>query len=75
MTKTLKVIKSLFFTTLGLLLLVTLNGIIDRFINPEWKSMSLVDLKHLGLGILINTISVLLIIFLEKRNKKSLRTF
>ena len=78
MIKILKGIKYLFFTTLGLLILITFIGLINRFTNPGWKSISLVDLKHLGLGILINTVSLLLIIiiiFSKKRNQKSLRKF
>lgn len=78
MIKILKGIKYLFFTTLGLLLLITFTGLINRFTNPEWKNISLVDLKHLGLAIVINTVTLLLIkliISSKKRNKKSLRKF
>ena len=70
MIKILKGIKYLFFITLGLLLLITFIGLMHRFTNLGWKSISLVDLKHLGVAILINTVSLLLIILIIFSKKK-----
>ena len=68
--KILKGIKYLFFTTLGLLLLITFVGLIHRFKNSGMKSISLLDLKHLGLAITINTVLLLIIIIITPRIKR-----
>lgn len=46
----------IFMTILVLLFLITAIGLIHRWINPEMKSISLTDIKQLGLVIGVNVI-------------------
>ena len=56
MKRILQVIKYLLFTILGLLLLLTVLGLIHSIANPGMKSISLTDLTQLGIAITINIV-------------------
>jgi len=56
---------------LGIFILIAILGLIHRFTNPGFKSISSVDLQHLALAITINTIILLLIIYIIQRTKRT----
>lgn len=62
----LNIILVFFFIPLTLLLLITIVGLIHRWTNPGYKSLSNLDLKQLGIALTIN-LALIAIIWTAKR--------
>ncbi|OFX82641.1 MAG: hypothetical protein A2W99_06715 [Bacteroidetes bacterium GWF2_33_16] len=66
----LKILKYILITTLILFLLIGIIGLIHHFTSPGMKSISLLDLKQLGLLISGNLVLLFLIVLVTRRLKK-----
>jgi hypothetical protein len=69
--KLLKVLLIIFYVPLTLLLLVTIVGLIHRWTNPGYKSISNLDLKQLFFVIAINLIIIVFLIFTKRMLKRA----
>jgi hypothetical protein len=68
--KILKIILIIFYIPLGLLLLITTFGLIHRWTNPGFKSISNHDLNQIAIVMFINLILILFVIIVKRLLKK-----
>ena len=65
-----KIILIILYFPLTIFILITLFGLIHRWTNPGYKSMSNFDLKQLGFAITINLILICFVLIIDKVVKK-----
>jgi hypothetical protein len=68
-----KVILIILYIPFGLLILITLLGLIHRWSNPGYKSISGTDLKQIGTLILINVILIVFVYIIRQIIKQYMR--
>jgi hypothetical protein len=69
--KFLKIFLIILYFPLTILILIILFGLIHRWANPGYKSMSNYDLRQLGLAITIILILICFVLIIEKVVKKN----
>lgn len=64
--KIIKAILIILYIPLGLLILITLFGLIHRWTNPGFKSLSNLDLQQISIVMLINLILISITIGIKR---------